>query len=62
MFLQSLPEHGLGLWHGTFHCIHNYHSTIYGPHGPGHVTAEIHMARRINKIDQVFAILELMYH
>jgi len=60
--LEGLPQHRLGLGHGALDGIHEHDRTVDSPHGPGHVTAEVHVSRGVDHVDQVFLPLVLVDH
>jgi len=61
-FPQSLAQHRLRLGHGPFYRIYHDHCPVHGPHGPGDVTAEVHVTRGVDHIDQIFLAFYLMDH
>ena len=60
--LQRLPDDRLGLGHDALDRADQDDDAVQGPHGPGHVAAEVHVARGVDEVDEVLLALELVHH
>ncbi|GBE17522.1 hypothetical protein BMS3Abin16_00105 [archaeon BMS3Abin16] len=60
--LKRLAHNCFSLRHAALNRAGNNHNTIHSTHGTGHVPAEVHVARSIYHVDQVFFLLKVVDH
>ena len=53
----GLPQDGMRLRAHTLHNIHQHHGSIGKPDGGRHLRGEIHVARGINHVDEIGAVV-----